>query len=207
MAGQPLMEVLIDAVLVADDIQEGYKPRIPKKIHRLESITPGENLKQAQIFNKSRGFSNFKRYRDSSLVCIIKIERMSRQLKELAPKKAARAVADKEATVEDEIIETERITKMHVVKRPLPERVCIVYFFMMGLPVNIVYWIIKEMMRVRDCKVESLSYGNTLTTYLMSVNSDLAHPLDRVLDPLDRTIDIFIVLAQGQSVKHNLTPT
>ncbi|KAK4354387.1 hypothetical protein RND71_026581 [Anisodus tanguticus] len=86
------------------------------------------------------------------------------------------------------------------------ERVSIVYFLMKGLPINIGYWMMKEMRRVRECKAKSLSYGNTLTTYLMMVNSNLAHSLDTILEPLDNTIDTSKVMALGQSVKHNLTP-
>ncbi|KAJ8557153.1 hypothetical protein K7X08_002778 [Anisodus acutangulus] len=86
------------------------------------------------------------------------------------------------------------------------ERVCIVYFLMKGLPINIGYLILKEMKRVRECKSKRLTYRNTLTIYMMIIKGDLAHLFDRVLDPLDSMIDISKVLALGQSVKHNLTP-
>ncbi|KAK4366579.1 hypothetical protein RND71_014459 [Anisodus tanguticus] len=62
------------------------------------------------------------------------------------------------------------------------------------------------MKRVRECKSKRLTYRNTLTIYMMIMNSDLAHLFDRVLGPLDSMIDISKVLALGQSVKHNLTP-
>ncbi|KAK4360159.1 hypothetical protein RND71_019111 [Anisodus tanguticus] len=37
--------------------------------------------------------------------------------------------------------------------------------------------------------------------------SKLAHPLDRVLDPIDSMVEISKVMAPGLSEKHNLTPT
>ncbi|KAK4357614.1 hypothetical protein RND71_023224 [Anisodus tanguticus] len=86
------------------------------------------------------------------------------------------------------------------------ERVSIVYFFIKVLPINIGYWMMKEIRRMRECKAKRLSYGTTLTTFMMMLNRDLARPLDRVLEPLDSTTDISKVMAPGQSVKHNLTP-
>ncbi|KAK4357613.1 hypothetical protein RND71_023223 [Anisodus tanguticus] len=68
--------------------------------------------------------------------------------------------------------------------------VSIVYFFIKVLPINIGYWMMKEIRRMRECKAKRLSYGTTLTTFMMMLNRDLARPLDRVLEPLDSTTDI-----------------
>ncbi|KAK4373158.1 hypothetical protein RND71_008542 [Anisodus tanguticus] len=53
------------------------------------------------------------------------------------------------------------------------ERVYIVYFIMMGQPVNIGYWMLQEMIKVLKFKSKRLSFGNTLTAYLLKIDNTL----------------------------------
>ena len=86
------------------------------------------------------------------------------------------------------------------------ERVCIVYFLMTGQPVNIGYWMLQEIRRVRAGKSTRLSYGNTLTSYLMQLDTDLAYSTDRVLDAPVDPLDISNVMAPASISGHRLTP-
>ncbi|XP_059281270.1 uncharacterized protein LOC132034963 [Lycium ferocissimum] len=61
------------------------------------------------------------------------------------------------------------------------ERVCIVYFLMTGQLVNIGYWMMQEIRRVWAGKSKRLSYGNTLTSYLMRLDEELAYAAMGVL--------------------------
>ena len=87
----------------------------------------------------------------------------------------------------------------------LKERVAIVYFFLTGQPVNLGYWMLQDMTRIREGKSLKLSFGNTLTAYLRKLVPHLESRHDRVLDCPDNQIDISNVQGPEQS-KFNLTP-
>ena len=65
-----------------------------------------------------------------------------------------------------------------------------------GQPVNIGYWMLQKIRRVRAGKSKRLSYGNTLTSYLMRLDSELAYSTDRVLEAPNEPLDISNVIAQ-----------
>ena len=59
---------------------------------------------------------------------------------------------------------------------------------------------------MRAGKSKRLIYGNTLTTYLMRLDDELAYATDRVLEAPTDSLDISNVIASASASGHYLTP-
>ncbi|KAK4372920.1 hypothetical protein RND71_008304 [Anisodus tanguticus] len=87
----------------------------------------------------------------------------------------------------------------------LKERVCIVYFFMMGKLVNVDHWMSKKIQRMKDDRRKRLLFGNTLTALILKIDNDLALRSDRVLEAPTDMLDISNVKAPNKATKTVLT--
>lgn len=87
------------------------------------------------------------------------------------------------------------------------ERACMIYFFMTGQPVNLGYWMLKEIVKTRDNLSKRLHFANTLTTLVMKRFTDIFDPRgDRVIAAPTETVDISNVQAPDETPKAKLTP-
>ncbi|KAK4380385.1 hypothetical protein RND71_002247 [Anisodus tanguticus] len=72
---------------------------------------------------------------------------------------------------------------------------------------NIGYWMIHEMIKAWQFKSKRLSFGNTLTTYLMRIDDEFPMPGDRTLPGQDDLFDILNVKGPDFNGHHHLTPS